>query len=173
MKKLAWVLTTAVLAWIAMLIVIGVRGYYEYTREIGSFWDLADRASTIPQKAHYIDNFVAALESQGFDGEHNAVLFPTPENSFDKNLEALKSLQGRLREIEKMDVTSFQYQTAIQQITAQEQGEAGAMLNVFSGVWWKRRHFIVWDWMVLVHVAAASLVGLFTAGLFLKAYDQW
>jgi hypothetical protein len=122
-------------------------GEYQYSRQFGSYWSLAEKASTIPQKSKYVDAFVAALEAGGFAGEHNAVLLTTPDNSFDRNLEAVKSLQGRLHEILNMDVGSFQYQAAIQQITAQEQGEAKGMLDVFEGVWWKHSHPSLWRWV--------------------------
>jgi len=127
--------------------VAAIRADYAYNLAIGAYWNLADKSSTIAKKAEYVDRYVVALESQGLEGQHNALIYPTPDNSFDRNMEALKSLQGRLHEIEKMDVTSFQYQTAIQQITQQEQGEAGAMLGVFEGVWWKAHHVLLWDWI--------------------------
>jgi hypothetical protein len=145
-------------------IVISIRGSYEYERTVAAEWSLADKSSTIPAKGQHLDKFVAALEGQGFQGQYNAVIFPTPDNSFDTNLEALKTLQNRLHEIEKMDVSSFQYQTAIQQITAQEQGEARKMLQVFEGVWWKTHHLMAWDWIQFLWVSfgiillSASLV---------------
>jgi hypothetical protein len=39
-------------------------------------------------------------------------------------LEAVKTLAERLDQIKKLDPNSFEYNTAIQQITGQEQGEA-------------------------------------------------
>ena len=124
-----------------------IYGNYEYSKKFESSWNLADKASTIPQKAKYVDNFIQAIEGGGFTGKFNAIFMETPDNSFDENLKAVKSLQGRLHEIYTMDVTSFQYQTAIQQITAQEQGEAKAMLHVFEGIWWKENHFWLWNWV--------------------------
>lgn len=128
--------------------VIAVRGGYEYERIVFSFWTLADRQSTIAAKGVYMDKFVEALKAQHLDGTYNAIIYPTPDNAFDTNYAALLTLQARLHDIEKMDVTSFQYQTAIQQITAQEQGEAKPMLDVFEGCWWKARYSIfLWDWV--------------------------
>jgi hypothetical protein len=57
-----------------------------------------------------------------------------------------------LDEIQKMNVASFEYQTAIQQITAQEQGEAQAMLEVFSGIWWKNNYIFLWEWIAGLEV---------------------
>jgi hypothetical protein len=143
---------------LALDITFGVYGNYQVNRDVFSYWSLADKASTIPQKSEYIDKFVSALESKGYEGTYNAIIFTTPDNSFDRNLEALKSLQLRLHEVETMDVTSFQYQTAIQQITAQEQGEAHAMLCVFKGIWWKNNYFFLWDWICSVQVLLMVII---------------
>ena len=45
-----------------------------------------------------------------------------------------------------MDTSSFQYNTAIQQITAQEQGEAHSLINTIKECYVLQNHFIVWDW---------------------------
>lgn len=130
----------------------GIMGHYQYERDFASYWSLAEKASTLAQKQQYIDEFVKALDNSKYKGSYNAIILKTPDNSFDRNFEALKSLQLRLHEIQKMDVTSFQYQTAIQQITAQEQGEASAMLDVFSGVWWLENHPWLWDWLLIITI---------------------
>lgn len=139
-------------------IVGGVRGYYQYENSIGSNWSLADKSSTITQKSLYVDKFVAALDQQGFQGKYNAIIFPTPDNSFDRNLDALKSLQGRLREIQTMNPSSFEYQTAMQQITGQEQGEAKEMLDVFEGVWWLQHHPLLWNWILALNITAIGVL---------------
>jgi len=129
------------------LSVTTVVGHYQFERDYLSSWNLADKSSTIAEKSAYIDKFVTTLETSNLQGQYNAILLTTPDNSFDLNLEALKSLQLRLKEIQTMNITSFEYQTAIQQITAQEQGEAHQMLGVFEGVWWKTNHFMLWEWV--------------------------
>jgi hypothetical protein len=146
MKILKIVSLVAVLALIAMGI-FAIKASYQYEAIIESMWSLADKSSTIPAKAQYVDRFVDALDQQGFGGKYNAIIFPTPDNSYDQNYAALKTLQSRLHEIATMDITSFQYQTAIQQITAQEQGEAHKMLNVFEGVWRKEHYPFLWNWI--------------------------
>lgn len=98
---------------------------YEYQNKIEYAWNLADKSSTLSEKSKYIEEFVTNIKKEKF-AANNAVLFKTKDNSFVYNLLAVESLNKRLKEISKMDETSFAYQTAIQQITAQEQGEAGA-----------------------------------------------
>lgn len=153
MKTLGIILIIAAVGVLANMIYMGVVSNYQYSNTIFSNWSLADKASTIAQKAEYMDKFVAALQASGLQGTHSALYFPTPDNSFDQNFYALQSLQGRLHDIQKMDETSFAYQTAIQQITAQEQGEAQNMLDVFEGCWLKVHYYWLWNiWLVLLQV---------------------
>ncbi|MDD5328331.1 MAG: hypothetical protein PHY02_11065, partial [Phycisphaerae bacterium] len=121
------------------------------------------KTSTIKAKAEHINDFVKAIEGSGLSG-NNAIFLKTPNNSFDKNLEALKTLQCRLETIKTMDVNSFQYQQAIQQITAQEQGEAQAMIDVFQGIWLLENYPLAWNWIRTVFasiIVTLSLVGIF------------
>uniref|UniRef100_A0A6H1ZTP1 Uncharacterized protein n=1 Tax=viral metagenome TaxID=1070528 RepID=A0A6H1ZTP1_9ZZZZ len=119
----------------------------QYNNEIYNYWSLADKSSTIETKSEYIDKFVYVLDNAGLHGKYNAIWLQNPDNSFDKNLEMLKTLQTRLHEIKQMNVSSFEYQQAISQITSQEQGEAHEMLSVFSGVWYLKNHTWLWDWI--------------------------
>jgi uncharacterized protein YqgV (UPF0045/DUF77 family) len=153
------------------MIITNIKGNYEYEKQYLSLWNLADKASTIPQKSDYINKFVQSLERSGLNGEYNAVFLKTLDNSFDKNLEAIKSLQKRLVEIQGMDVTSFAYQTAIQQITQQEQGEAHNMLSVFKGVWWKSNHPFLWDWIGTINIIL--LLVMFFFGIRYSLYGKW
>jgi len=149
MKSLifGWVSLVIALIWLTINIISEIRRDYLYTNEFSSYWELADKSSTIEEKARYINLFVEALEKSGLQGEYNAIIYKTPTVSFDKNLLALKSLQQRLEEIKTMDIRSFEYQTAIQQITGQEQGEAQEMLDVLHGCWVKNNYFFYWDWV--------------------------
>ena len=152
MKKLGVFLTLIGSVLIILSIVGGIVGSYQYENSFKSYWDLADKASTVIKKSENIDKFVNALEKGGFEGEYNAVFLTTPNNAFNQNFEALKTLQQRLHEIQKMDVTSFEYQTAMQQITGQEQGEANEMLSIFKGIWWKQNYFLLWNWIAWVQI---------------------
>jgi len=166
-KKIGIILIIVSSLLITSDIISGIYLPYKYNNEIKSYWELADKSSTIDKKSEYVDKFVNALEESGLKGQYNAIIFKTPDNSFDYNFEALKSLQLRLHEIKTMDVTSFQYQTAIQQITAQEQGEASNMLREFKGTWFKTNHILFWDWIYMSQVAL--LITTFIIGVFLRS----
>lgn len=124
--------------------------HYDYKNKIGSYWDLADRASTISQKSEYINKFVEALEAEKLYGVHNALFFPNDENSFSENMKALKSLQQRLITISSLDENSFAYQTAMQQITAQEQGEANQLTKNLRGCWEKENYYTAWNILFVI-----------------------
>lgn len=134
---------------------------YEYNNQYGSYWELADKASTLEQKSKMINEFVARLENSGESG-HNAIWLKTPDNSWDKNMEALKTLQLRLEEIKTMNPNSFEYQQAISQITSQEQGEADKMLHTIEGIWYKNNHFFLWSWigtLIFIFLFFSLLIG--------------
>ena len=139
----------------------GVIANYKYSRDHESYWELADKASTIQEKSIQIDKFVASYDTLQFKGKYNAVFLTTESNSFNGNFRALKTLQSRLNQIKTMDPTTFEYQTAIQQITAQEQGGAKYMLSEISGIWWKDNYLLLWDWILFLQVfISVTLIGI-------------
>ena len=122
-------------------------GNYQFEKQFLFAWNLADKSSTIEAKANYIAQFVNLLETYKNNfSSYNAVWLKTPDNSLEKNIDAVKTLNSRLHEIMKMDVASFQYNTAIQQITAQEQGEATNLIYTIKGCWMKESYPMNWDW---------------------------
>jgi hypothetical protein len=149
---------------------VGVsRANARYMCEYLYHWKLADKASTIAAKQKEIHAFVEVLEKGDEKGEfakNNAVFFPTPDNAFANNLEMLKTLEQRLGEIQAMDPKSFEYNTAIQQITAQEQGEAHEMLRVLDGCWTLQNYWWMWDWkgiLVFGGLIIAAIAGMLLA----------
>jgi len=128
---------------------------YHYEKTYAQLWQLADKSSTIPAKQDYIKQFVTALKdgkSKGEFADNNAVFLKTPNNSFDANLKALETLSLRLTEIQNMNPSSFEYNTAIQQITAQEQGEAHQMLSEFQGCYNLNSYSLVWGWIGGIYI---------------------
>lgn len=158
MKTLGTILLLIGLTVGTIFIVQAVKSDYQYENQYLSYWTLADKSSTIEDKAKYIDQFVAALKGAHLEGTHDALWQFTPDNSFDSNFQALQSLQGRLHTISTMDENSFQYQTAIQQITSQEQGEAQPMLDVFKDCWTKVHYPLLWNPFFSIPAILGSLL---------------
>lgn len=157
----------------ATIVIVDNRAAYTYENKYGQLWELADKSSTISAKYSYINEFVIALEkgyTNGDFADYNATFLQTPNNSFQKNLEALKTLSERLGEIREMNPSSFEYNTAIQQITAQEQGEADAILAVFKGCYNRENYPITWGWIgniFGIFTLLCSLIALFGSFFFL------
>lgn len=141
-----------------------IKASFTLEKNYTQLWELADKSSTIPAKRKLIGDFVAALEAGRREfSSHDAVWLQTPNNSFESNLAALRSLSGRLAQIEDMAPDSFQYNTAIQQITAQEQGEAHRLLSVIRGCYELKSYPVVWGWIGGIICAIAC--GLIISGL--------
>jgi hypothetical protein len=165
MKTTGKILTLTTALFLVLTITFAIIGDYRYEKEVKSYWNLSDKASTIEKKRESIDKFVISLENSGLQGTHNALWMTTPDNSFDENFNALLTLQQRMHEISGMDVASFEYQTAMQQITGQEQGEAEMMLRIFKGCWYKDNYIMLWNWIGITQITLSIL--LLTAGLML------
>lgn len=147
-----------------------INANWHYQNDYQNYWDLADKASTISQKSDYMDKFVNALQESGLQGSNANLIWQTQNSAFDQNFIALKSLQTRLQEIKTLDPNSFAYQTAIQQITAQEQGQADDMLSVFESCWYKTHYPFLWNLYGFLFVAGIILLGI--VGGFIIAMDS-
>ena len=153
---------------------IAVRANLNYERTYSQLWSLADKSSTIPAKERYIAQFVEALKAGYVRGDfatHNAIFLQTPDNSFSSNLEAVETLTQRLKEIQEMDPKTFEYNTAIQQITAQEQGQAHSLLRVMEGCYCLKSYMLVWSWIGLIAALAEVTSIVIGIALLLDYYD--
>jgi hypothetical protein len=121
---------------------------FAWERDYGSKWELADRASTIKAKADLVASFLNSIElSPSRFSDHNAIFLRTDQNSLKRNLDALRTLSLRLEEISMMDPRSPEYQWAIQQITAQEQGEAEGLIGTIRGCFFLGTMSLAWGWI--------------------------
>lgn len=140
-----------------------ISAHAEYSNLAGSYWDLAEKSSTIKDKSTNIDLFVYKLESLGLQNTNSALIYKTINTDFNKNFAALKTFQSRLHSIDTMNVNSFAYQTAIQQITQQEQGEADDMLSVFSECYYKVHYYFYYNLFIIIGFFILEIL-LFTIG---------
>jgi hypothetical protein len=175
MKSLGYLLIAGALIMWTLQIRSAILSRYTYEKQFSNLWELADKSSTIPAKQQYITQFLYALkagETNGVFADYNATWLKTPNNSFAANVKAIQTLSDRLTQIQDMDPASFQYNTAIQQITAQEQGEANRMLTVFEGCYDRENYPIIWGW-ISVTLILFSTVALFTGLTFLGVAYRW
>lgn len=161
---------------VVLLIIMGfnaIKANYLWDKEHLSHWNLADKSSTIETKLPHIQQFVQSLEKSGLQGEHDAAVFKTPDNSFDDNFKAVQTLVKRMEEMTTMDTNSMAYQQAMQQITGQEQGEAYAMLAVLEGCWYKRHYWYLWDWWGILAWLGVIVMGVVNFVIFGYAMEWW
>lgn len=137
-----------------------INANYEWSNSVLSNWTLADKSSTLEAKSGYIDKFVQALQSNNL-ADNNALIYKTADNNCQNNIQAVSTLKDRLNQIKGMDETSFQYQQAIQQITAQEQGQADDMISALHGCWLKTHHYFLWNVFTAVGMFAGLILMLF------------
>lgn len=148
---------------------------YNYQKRYSYHWHLADKSSTILAKEIHINAFVKSLKDgkdRGDFSENNAIFLKTPDNSFDANYDAVLTLASRLNEIQKMDPKSFEYNTAIQQITAQEQGEAEKLMSVFYGCYTLSNYFYIWGWIGQILVTTDLIIFVSGLGFMVFYFDQ-
>ena len=174
MKILGYLLLVGGVLMLALQIRSSILSRYTYEKQFSNLWELADKSSTIPAKQQYITQFLTALkvgETNGVFADYDATWLKTPNNSFTANIKAIQTLSDRLTQIQDMDPASFQYNTAIQQITAQEQGEAHRMLSVFEGCYRRECYPIVWGWICTVTILLSVLAVIAGIVLLAVAYE--
>jgi hypothetical protein len=93
---------------------------YSFDSNIGQWFELSDKASTIDKKLEYLDKFDVAVQKYGLTEGQSTVFFPTKETSLEENYIVLKTLLQRLNETSNLSTSSQEYQWAIKQITENE-----------------------------------------------------
>lgn len=139
------------------------KGYFQY-------WELAGKSATVADKQQYIEQFAKALQRgyvSGLFASHDAIWLRTPNNSFERNLEALRAFSARLGQINKMNPSSLEYSAAMLQITAQEDhGGTKARQEVFHGCYNLANYPMIWNWIGMGLLLSSCFVIFF--GFFLS-----
>lgn len=118
---------------IFIMIVYGVAAYifsYGYDRNIGSYYELSNQASTATLKVQYLQTFRDKLAQNDLLSGQAVLIFPTPQTSVDEQTKILDSLIDRLNKTAGMNESSFEYQQALYQITRNEFCEGIGCENV-------------------------------------------
>lgn len=115
-----------VIAFFVVLIIIGtimsiivgaMSWYYGYTfdRDVGSYFELSDKASSVDLKLQYFNQFITALNDNDLNKGQSALFMTTKDSDLENNFNVAMSLQKRLVETNSM-TRDFGYQTAMQQL---------------------------------------------------------
>jgi len=146
-KTVGIILLVIVILWTGSHIVSMLKDNIRITNTLTGFWSMADKTATIEKKSEYLDKYVDATEKHELNKGNSAVFFKHYDNDMANNYDALRSLQKRLHEIKKMDIQSFAYQTALQQLTQQEWKEATAMTGQFYYKLVNKEFVFTWGWL--------------------------
>lgn len=139
---------------------------------------MADKSSTIKGKLENLEKFSDKLKSYHLEGLNSKYIYPNLTSDFNNNLKAFSTLVSRLKDISTMDENSFAYQTAMHQITEQEQGQAGEMISVFSDCYTRKYHesllnpLTIFIFVMIQFLLIAFGFGLFSAGFSLDYKKQ-
>lgn len=159
-KALGIVLIVIAIIAAICLIISGIYADYIMNKNYMSYWSLSDKSSTLASKQVYISQFVDQIDSHREQfAEYDALILKTPDNNCDRNINAVKTLRDRLNNISQMDENSFAYQTAMQQITAQEQGEAAELIDNIQGCWYLKSYPWLWSWILFIIASSIIIIG--------------
>ena len=102
-------------------------GYYNwqvdlaYQRDVGVYFNYADRASDAVTKSMYFNQYIEALEKHDIISGCPSLYFcEQPNAKLEDNYKVAKSLQKRLIEIAKLDEKETAYQLGMTQMTENE-----------------------------------------------------
>lgn len=88
-----------------------------YQRDIGGFYEYADRASDAKIKAEDFNKYINALQVNGLTNGSNSVFYTNqPTSILENDFQTAKSLQTRLNVLANMDENNPGYQFGISQI---------------------------------------------------------
>ena len=139
----------------------GIYASYSYDVRMGQYIRLADDSSTAESKLEYLKKFEEVVSSNIFRNEARYV-FKKERLTRDKQLKVLSTLQTRLQDAVEMDPLSFEYQTAMQQITGQEFDHAlGEINDIISSCWLRQSGFAVFClWIAWLLCLILFIIGL-------------
>jgi hypothetical protein len=107
----------AIIVGIAAWVVDSFGLNYHYNNEIGSYFELSDKASTIDTKLEYLEKYEKGLLKYGLDKGQSTMNYQTSETDLSENYKVLLTLKERLKETKNLPKNSDAYQWAIKQIT--------------------------------------------------------
>ncbi len=145
----AVVIVLVLLVILVLVIVLGgigtcIMSPYQYDRDVRQYLKLADDASDAKTKLSHLGEYRDAITAK--IGRNDArYIFTEKQYTRDAQLAILDTLISRLRDISQMDPKSFEYQTAMQQVTGQEFDHTCSRID---GIFWDcYRRSSGWRWL--------------------------
>lgn len=106
--------------WVLITIPSAIVGNLSWTREVESYFQLSDQASTPQKKLEYLTQYREEIRKYNLCDGNARYIFTTPRTNMKANCDILDTLISRLDDLTKMNPDSMQYQQAMQQVTKDE-----------------------------------------------------
>jgi len=129
--------------YITVFTVNSIRNGYMWENTVNSYFELADRASSIDKKLEYLKQYRAALMEKGLNAGQSRYVRPTPASDLSNQMIILDTLIIRMEDAQKLSSSSLEYQQAIKQITTDE--FQGFNSCVFANGWARKS---VWRYLM-------------------------
>ena len=100
-----WLITNAIIA------------NYRYDRDVESYYTLSVQASTAEKKLEYINIFENKIIENNLITGYGAIIFKKPKNDAFHQYEILKTIKERLISINSVNISSFEYQQAMYEMS--------------------------------------------------------
>ena len=165
MKAIGWILVCLSVLIVGASLACGlIYALYSYNVNVSQYVQLADDASTATQKLVYLQKYEEAIHKHIARNDARFI-FTRERWTRDKQLEILATLQTRLQEAAAMNPLSFEYQTAINQITGQEFDHALQDINkIIEDCWFRQSGlaiFCLWfQWILTIPMFVAGIIFL-------------
>jgi len=136
----------------------GIYLSYGYDVKMGQYIRLADDASTAEAKLGYLQKYQEAVE-QNIVRNQARFIFQKERLTRDRQLSILSTLKVRLQDAANMNQSSFEYQTAMNQITGQEFNHAlGELSRIISDCWLRQSALAVFGlWFAWIPLAVVVI----------------
>lgn len=92
----------------------------QYDNDLGSYYNLAVESSTAELKLKYLQKYREEIKKHNLEHGYGAWLVKLPDKKLENQIAVLDSIIERLKDINKMERTSFEYQQALYQISRNE-----------------------------------------------------
>jgi hypothetical protein len=146
-KVMATIVITVIAGFSLLFLMLATNAYinYKWKCEAEQYMLLADDASTADIKLLYLRQYRRAIE-QKVTRNDARYIFTQERLTRDAQLGVLATLICRLEQISTMDAKSFEYQTAMQQVTGQEFDHAMTDVDGVFKDCWRRQSIWRWFW---------------------------
>ena len=111
-------LLSSIVLWIGSATVVIIDAYH-IDRDTTSWLSRAQVSSNPTDMRYYLEKLVDGMKKYQITSGYDAIIFKTPENNMTLVMKAINRSIDRCKQIEKMNISSVEYQTALDDLRGQ------------------------------------------------------